>query len=555
MKIFNIKKLSLLSLATFMCACNLDVEPKGQLSSGTFWKTEEDVALALNGCYQYLNGASEEYLTYYDAYADLVVNRANWESPAQTVSQGTVSAATGRLYYTYNGIRRFNFFLDNINQAPVADAVKQKAIAQVKALRAWQYFNLSRQFGPVPYFEKSISKDEEARIAPSSVEDVTQKILADLSFAIEVLKGQNPDIKSTLGEAAVRAIKMRVHLFHKDYQNAAKEAQQIINLNKYSLFSVPDSDVDLTKLRDDDYSQMLSFNSDDAKMKAFYKGLLSYEGIFLQANENNSEVILSREYIKESPNYNGLFLTDGSYYSGWGSITPTMDLLRLYWKQNGETFSSPTDKQRGEYYKQGVKNNNWANFLKEFTDRDTRLYASIIFPQAPWTAAVGKGTLYTWNKGDNDSKTGLIFRKMVDPNYSAKQGEQDMPLIRYAEILLTFAEAQNEVAGPSSAVFDALDLIRQRVSMPNIDRSLNQEQLRKLIRTERAIELAGEGFRWDDIRRWGIEEEVMKNKVTNTVEGDKFLERGWNGQKYLPYPQTALDNNANLKPAQKEKGF
>ena len=128
--------------------------------------------------------------------------------------------------------------------------------------------------------------------------------------------------------------------------------------------------------------------------------------------------------------------------------------------------------------------------------------------------------------------------------------------MRYAEVLLNYAEAQNELSGPSASVFDALDQIRERVSMPKIDRAANatKEALRNTIRNERRIELAAEGFRWDDIRRWKLSKDVMKNIYA--VDGDLAQERRWEDKFYrLPYPQEAVDRNPNLKDAQTAKGY
>lgn len=103
-------------------------------------------------------------------------------------------------------------------------------------------------------------------------------------------------------------------------------------------------------------------------------------------------------------------------------------------------------------------------------------------------------------------------------------------------------KAKNENSGPDATIYDALDLIRNRVGMPVIDRNLinNQDQLRDLIRNERRIELAGEGYRWDDIRRWNIEEQVMTDIYS--IDNDLTQERRWEPKfSRFPYPQVAVD--------------
>ena len=133
---------------------------------------------------------------------------------------------------------------------------------------------------------------------------------------------------------------------------------------------------------------------------------------------------------------------------------------------------------------------------------------------------------------------------------------QDYSIIRYAEILLAYAEAKNEVSGPDATIFAALDDIRDRAGMPPINQAVNntKEKLREVIRNERRIELAGEGQRYFDIRRWNIAANVMK--TTKDIANVIVQERIWDPKFMLmPFPQTALDRNTNLKAAQTAKGY
>jgi hypothetical protein len=160
----------------------------------------------------------------------------------------------------------------------------------------------------------------------------------------------------------------------------------------------------------------------------------------------------------------------------------------------------------------------------------------------------------------SESSTGYNFKKYLDPASLASGLEFDAPqdysIIRYAEILLAYAEAKNEVSGPDATIFAALDDIRDRAGMPLINRTVNntKEKLREVIRNERRIELAGEGQRFFDIRRWNIAANVMKtpNDIANVI----VQERHWQPKFVLmPYPQSALDRNTNLKAPQAAKGY
>ena len=186
------------------------------------------------------------------------------------------------------------------------------------------------------------------------------------------------------------------------------------------------------------------------------------------------------------------------------------------------------------------------------------MYASILFPSNPWSH-FNAGFKFTWGRGgNNNSKTGYNFKKLVDPDYVKEQfdGAQDFAIIRYAEVLLSYAEAQNELSGPDATVYAAINDIRDRAGMPAVNQALvnTRETMRELIRNERRIELAAEGQRYADIRRWNIGKDVMKSTydLTNSI----VQERVWQDRyQLMPYPQSALDHNENLKAAQAAKGY
>ncbi|BEG97971.1 RagB/SusD family nutrient uptake outer membrane protein [Bacteroides sedimenti] len=536
------------ALATGLGSCELDKFPQDLISSENFWKTENDVNLALNGCYAYLDASV--YDAYYDGYADNAYCQYSWESNAVNVSAGNINTDMND-GYNYEGIRRFNYFLDNVDKAPISKEEANQYKAEVKVLKAFTYFHLANKFGAVPVFTKSIQTADDAKVVPTPEADVIKYVIKELDEAIPNLP-QPATIKSRISKAAALAIKARVQLYYQNWAGAAATSQEIMNLKNYSLFTADATSDDLK----DEYSKFVTFANDDDKA-AFYKGLSSYEKLFWNDNQGNDEVILEVEYKSDtdfSSGINTIFFSD-NVGGGWSSITPTQELVNAYWTRDGKSFTAPTTEERQAAYANGQYSD---SFLNEFKNRDTRLYASIMFPGSIWNRLMDNGT-FVWNKGgSNISKTGYNFRKMTDPTVPLQEwnAPQNFPVIRYAEILLMYAEAQNEAAGPSPAVYDALDLIRSRVGMPVINRNTvnTKELLREVIRNERRIELAGEGFRWGDTRRWGISSSVMKN--TYAVDGGLVQARIWDNKfNRLPYPQKAVDGNPNLKAAQTAKGY
>lgn len=545
--------ITLFSILLLLSSCQKDFlerTPKNKISSENFWQTEKDANLALMGCYQYLEGSV------YDAYIEGYVDNAHcqypWESKATIIAAGDITAESD-FGYNYQGIRRFNYFLDNIEKAPIEEDLKKIYIAEVKTLRAWRYFNLAKRFGSVVLVTEYTTDAEKVRIEPTPEADVVKFTIDELAAAIADLPLEQ-DYKGRINKAAALTIKARIHLFYSQWSEAETASKQVMEMG-YSLFKV-NTLTDLDKA--DDYSKFINFD-DDTDKEQFLKGLRSYEKLFWNENQRNVEVILEKEYLAESQWYyssgiNTLFLSNNAG-GGWSSIVPTQELVNAYWTDEGATFTPPTPEQRATNYNSGSYNE---DYLEEFKNRDTRLYASILFPGNMWNT-LEKNLVFSWTKGSsNTSKTGYNFRKMVDPTVSLSMwnAPQNFPVIRYAEILLNYAEAKNEVSGPDASIYDALDQIRERVAMPKINRTeINtKDLLREVIRNERRIELAAEGFRWDDIRRWNIIGDVMKS--IKSIDNDLAQERKWDDKfKRLPYPQTAIDRNPNLKGAQEAKGY
>ena len=206
-------------------------------------------------------------------------------------------------------------------------------------------------------------------------------------------------------------------------------------------------------------------------------------------------------------------------------------------------------------------------YMQEFRNRDSRLYASILFPLKGWQETDFSGDFYyMWDplkagSDGNESWTGYNYRKLVSLTpYQGWQSVEDYPIIRYAEVLLTYAEARVQNNGWDEKVQHALNDLRDRCGMPNVPNSLSKDAALELVRNERRIELAAEGHRYDDIRRYGLEycREAMNGESTAPCGGFDPVKKEW--QKYvvidkvwgdrlllMPIPTSAMDVNPLLK--------
>lgn len=519
------------------CSDFLDTVPHDALSPATTWQTEDDAQKFLVGCYDGWADANE--ILYLDCGSDFGYNNFQWES-WKTIGNGSMSAAN-EVYnlYSFSMIRRCNTFLENIDKVEFSDeSVKNDMIGQVRTIRAYQYFDKNWWYGGVPIIE-NYETAEEAQVARNTEEEVKQFIYDELDAAIPLLN-ETPKSRGYIAKGTALAIKMRSALYYGDYERAKEAAQAIMDLKQYEL--------------DPDYAN-----------------------IFTVAGQGSKEIIASVQYIE---NLKTLY-TIGQMYpnvdGGWSSIVPTQNLVDTYEMDNGLT-----KEEAGDYY----------DPAHPFAHRDPRMAMTIIFPGQDWNgrifntldkqivnAATGAEETngdYPAN-ADNASKTALSWNKYLGPKsqYADMWSTNACPIVfRYAEVLLTYAEAENELNGPSAKVYDLLNQIRNRVGMPDVDQSKygTQSSLRELIRRERSVELAGEGLRRADILRWKdangkmVAETVLNGPLTRIIgtvdhsgtdpytratitRTDELIENRSFAvhNRYFPMAQSDMDANPNLK--------
>ncbi|MEO5788931.1 MAG: RagB/SusD family nutrient uptake outer membrane protein [Gelidibacter sp.] len=524
------KLIYLLGIVVAFSACDdsfLDTAPNDALSPTTFWKSKKDLDLALTGCY---NGfASGGDLMYRDAGSDNAYNNFPWEGWTN-IGNGKLSAAdAGASYYGFGTINRCNEFLANVDNATaVSEADREIYKAQVRFIRAYKYYILTTSYGNVPLITQNFATPEEAKVPRDSQEVIRTFIETELNAVIGML----PDAysggeygKATKG--AAQALLMRYYLYFKDYDKALSTAK---NISGYSLNS-------------------------------------TFEGLFDPANEQNAEVILSVQHVADNYSLDFTpFMPNG--LGGWSSVVPTQSLVDAFEMADGKTIQEA--EASGEY----DPNNPYVN-------RDPRLRASVVYPGQVYANKVYRSVEDTspdyYNKADNASKTGYNFKKyttFLDLNPSSPYWNMgnDIYIFRYAEVLLTIAEAKIELGQIDSEVYDALDAIRLRAGMPAVNKAkyADQASLRTLLRNERRVEFAMEGLRRDDIIRWNIATDVLNGNLMGTKRGTVLATTQPNGDynvsltlpanliesrefvapknNLLPIPQGAIDKNPSLTP-------
>ncbi len=453
----------------------LNLEPADQSSVETFWTSEDNAASALTGCYEPLIGPYRGEGAWLLKLEDITPNAFEIDdgSGASSIARGdnnpTLPLVNSRYSASYEGIGRTNTLLANIDAVPMNEMLKNRFKAEARFLRAFYYHNLVEYYGGVPLILDPPNNNTQGQLPRNTKADILSVINDDLDVAaagLPVAYSSTDQGRATKGTAL--ALKARSALYNGDWSEALSAAQSVIDLNEYSLF--PD-----------------------------------YRGIFLLENERNSEVIFDVEFQfpEVTNNYHELFQQ--------GNVLK--DLVDAYLVTDGQpiTISDLYDPEN------------------PFANRDPRLSQTLIT-----IGSTFNGKLVTGDELFADL-TGYAYKKYTyfldDEVRSApqpNQSETNPILIRYAEMLLTVAEAENELNGPTARAYEAINQIRNRITvdMPDVTPGLSQEAFREVLRRERRVEFAGEGLYYQDIIRWRTAEVVMNtdglDQNGNVIERRSF---------------------------------
>jgi starch-binding outer membrane protein, SusD/RagB family len=513
--------MAILILSGVMSSCSkkfLTSIPQDQLSDGTFWKTQNDADLALTGLYS--NWESWTRFGWMDMMSDL--SYSHFATPYQVMGNGQMNASNpGENFFSYRQITKYNNFLQKIDGVDMDPAKKEVYKAEARFLRAYEYFIKTECYGDVPLVTKTFSDPSQAKIAASPKADVVTFILNELDTISSILPVQT--MRQSNGHAtsgAALTLKAKLELYEGMFPDAMADAKKVMDMGIYQLY--PD-----------------------------------FRGLFLIDNEPaNNESIMEVEFLTNTyPNEIWLDVAPQSE-GGYGVIDAVQNTVNNYEMANGKTIDDPTS---GYDPSQPFKN------------RDPRMdmtvrHAGTFFNNSYFDPFTPTSPDYHGNANTNASGLNVLkFAKVVSSDLTGNGGENFM-VLRYADVLLMYAEAAIEAGQITPDVYAAIDAVRQRGGMPKTDQTVynNQTKLRELVRRERGAELVFEGWRYFDDKRWDIGPQVLNGPLYGswlgtmndqtgviTLDGTQILleNRVFHPErKYLlPIPQSELDANPNIK--------
>ncbi|SEG14210.1 RagB/SusD family nutrient uptake outer membrane protein [Parabacteroides chinchillae] len=510
------------------CSDFLDRNSLVGLSEGGFWKSEEDAIMGVNSLYNANREFTNSIVIYgmMDDFTDI-----SYQSWATGLTTGNFP--TNAVFYEtswgifYKGIYRANTAIKQIPGIEMSEAVKNRTMGEAKFFRGYFYFKLWDYFGGVPIYDYPMNADE-ADKPRNTEQEVYDFIVQDMTDAISLLPesyGQSDKGRAT--KWAALAMRGKAHLWAKQYDKAAADFKELMEKSD-------------RKLVDD------------------------FHSLFRVAGNNNSEVIFDVQYVAEAKQ--GI-ATDRNYGNSGGATSgsqrtrPTPALVNAFEMVDGTSFDFKNYKNaKGTTFDPNNPEdwNDEASVRKLFENRDPRMHQAII---VPWSEFEGKsGTLLYKFPVDKTDPGAFVpvwangsysWRKFVETGstYTLQDNmPQNFPLIRLADVMLMYAEAQNEAVGADQSVYDAINAVRKRAGIKELPAGLSQAQMREKIRHERMVELCGEGQRYSDIRRWKIAKDVVDGVWMTEFTGVKIRQRGFPDHYYLwPIPQKEMDLNPALK--------
>src|SRR5881296_4565531 len=472
-------------------ACkDLDLGPKDQISDASFWKSPDQFRLAANDFYYYLQGAHNYTELNSDiAYGDAV------STQLRAVSNGSYLAAANSVVWdtNYFNIRATNYLLQKASESGLGAAI-DRWVGEALFFRAYHYWNLAKSFGGVPLISKVLDVTSSEVYTPRSTQQETiDFLIADLDSAVPKLPKQSQLDGSELGrvtQGAALALKARAALYQgtwlkyhgggdpAPYLNAAiSAAQQLVASGEYALYTG--------------------------------QGAQSYKYLFILQGDDSPEVILAFRYWAGRATHNW---TRELWFN---FMIPTKTLADMYLCKDGLPITISPQFQGYDSLE-----------TTEFQNRDPRMALTFVVPGSTVHQENGFNPVIPGFSGTNATRTGYMLRKFLDETDEAAHfvGQYDFKEFRYGEVLLILAEALFERDGTISDgdLNRTIKLLRDRVGMPALTNGLvtaNGLNMLTEIRRERTVELAFEGFRRDDLRRW----KTAETELPQALRGVKFV--------------------------------
>lgn len=561
---------------TLLTSCQsdlMDLDPYSSIGSSNMWSTENLADMGVLGIYNVLRSSDVAgNLDKYDSYGV----SADYRYGDFSLLKGNATTGDGQFsnYWKihYEGISRCNDAIVNLPKAPLSESKQARLMGESKFMRAYFYYKLNMVFKGVPLYLEPVELTEMVKGRNSEAE-VWEQVILDLTDAINTTdlpdkyaKGDGEYGRVTKG--AAYALRGKVYMWINEWGKAEADFRKVGDLG-FSLFQG------------------------------------GYKQLFKEENEQCDEMIFSLQCIGESGYGNGFSFRYGSrnaFGSCWNTYLASTDFVETYEDADGRPFDwdnyipgfdamdvskravyflrdGLTDDEKKKMGEDGadmskyMDNGNEVRIKTAYANRDPRLLATIITPYSQFDGADGV-TNHTYTlrwpyrgsdsadpydlRTDTNNRFYYLFRKFVAEGASEIPNREyspiDIPIIRYADVVLSLAECLNE-QGKTAEAIEWVNKVRERVGMALLNSNSytqvsGQDNMRERIRNERRWEFAGEGVNFFDEMRWKTwhETKFKKNAGLKQIWGTIQSAYSWDGD-YLyawPIPSSEKQKNDNL---------
>jgi starch-binding outer membrane protein, SusD/RagB family len=516
-------------LAVGVVACDddfLTTLPQDVVSDAVYWQTERDFTLAINAVYR---NVLDNQIFYMEGATDLSYSGKDW-TPNHAVAQGHNDASTGftnGIWNTlYQGISRANEVLNRLetSDAPLSATFRTQTEAQARFLRGYFYHELLWLYGGVPLFESVPTVTEAREVGRNSRDEVINFVLTDLTVAAAGLPDSWPAAQSGRAtRGAALAFIARAALYEASY-------------NKYHEGNAS---------RANQLFQVAAEAAQDVIGSGVYNLIPNFRDLHTYAGQGSAEVIFDYQRIQGVNGWPAWSWLAPHSMGGNIDLTPTRAIVDAFRMIDGLSIhESPMYDPTPPVISAGQTQS-----LGMYANRDPRLYATVLFPGAEFEGQVFNSFPNSPTpdrlvfSNFSNTHTGYVWLKYVDPQDRPNPSNSGINQIRmrFADVLLMYAEAKVELNQIDASVETAFNRVRTRAGMPGITLG-SQEQMIELIRNERVVELGGEGLRLADIRRWKIAEHVMPWDVPgiDIVENGQIVTLAGLWQRSFPAPRNYL---------------
>jgi len=463
-------------------------------------------------------------------------SRSYWGGSPQNVVEGQWFPDNNPMeYWAYGPIRKANMFLSNVDAAPVDEEEKSVLKGQVKFLRALHYFNMIKRYGGVPIITEPQELTDDLFVSRETMDNSFEFVINELEEAVDLLPETYGSRSVDVGKAnkySAMAFLGRIYLYWAsplyNPQNDISRWEKAVNVNK------------------------------EVMDKNIYQLYPDFRNIMLE--KNNQEEVFSVQFLRpfREHGWDSWAMPDSRSRQDAVRRSPLQEFVDAFEMKNGKAIDDPTS---------GYDPAN------PYENRDPRFDATLIVNGS--TFGFQNLPVYLYEGAPMDginhayaTVTGYLMRKGTDESnqvyYGGSGSDQNWLELRYAEVLLNYAEAQNEVlVAPDQSVYEAVERVRQRAGLDpyHLPQGLSKVEMRERIRHERYIELAFEQKRYWDLRRWKIAEEKLNGKTFHAMYITRLGEDSYSYEAkpysqtpyvfqekmyFMPIPQREMEKNPNL---------